>query len=137
MLYNGTTFDTQRSNYSVTALSLAARTGSTTTSDFVNYNARGIIVYFYITVAGSTGNLLLAIEGKNALGTSQYRQINTSYTAATGTGMQAFVVYPGASANANFNRADPVPLAKVFRFSVVPSDLSTTWTYSVAFDFIM
>lgn len=135
-LYNGTTWDRFRNNISGTALASAARTGTTVSSDLVNYNHSGVVVSLYVTAASGTGGLQVAIQMKDTIG-NVYRQINATTSTYTSTGQYVFMLYPGIDAvNSNNNQNVSQVLPQQFRIQVTHGDASS-YTYSVNYQMIL
>lgn len=115
--YNGATFERQRSN-----LEAVVFNGSFSTTQIsplqVNYNARGIYVWFNVTAAtgGTSINLgLSAVDGGFNLATSLLAS-----GALTTTGFRSYMLYPGATATAALTAAPiSLPLPRYFFFNVV------------------
>jgi hypothetical protein len=128
---NGSTFDKQRNNHEVTALSSAARTASVNSSDLTNYNARGIRVVVDITALAG-GNITVAITGKDTL-SGKYTTLLTG-TALSGTGTTTMVIYPGNTVTANLAASTVVP--RLFRVEVTAADASSI-TYSIGVNYIL
>jgi hypothetical protein len=137
MRFNGTTWDRVRNNVDGTALATATRTAGTVESaDIVNYNARGVHVALHYSVGQA--NLVLRIQGKDALSGGYYNQVTTATISATnGAAVAIYKLYPGISAGAATNvggSANDV-LPRTWRVQVVPSG-SPTATYGVGYSMI-
>lgn len=136
MNYNGATWDRNRNNMVGTILSSAARTGTTNSSDFTNYNHRGIVLSLNITSASGTGGLQVLIQVKDSIAVV-YRQLNTSPTAITAAGQYIYMLYPGIDGtNNNNNQNISQVLPQIFRIQVVHGDASS-YTYSVNYHMIL
>lgn len=119
-LYNGATFDRQRSN--VTGALIAA--GATTTQTNValtTYNATKLVVVVNIT-AGS-GSVTVAINGSTS---SAYSYNLLTSTALTGVAATALRIFPDATGVANLVAKDVVP-----RNVSVTATVSGTITYGI------
>lgn len=123
--FNGTNWDRVRTNMDLTLLASAARTGSLNSSDFPNYNARGVQVVVDVTLAG-TGSITLTIQGKDSLSGQYYTLLAGAAVVTVSTNV--YRVYPGLVVAANAAANDFVP--RVFRASIVHNNANTI-TYSV------
>ena len=135
-LYNGASYDRFRNNLVGTGLASAARTSTTTSSDFTNYNHRGIVLSLNVTVASGAGGLQVQIQAKDTIALA-YKAINTAPTAITATGQYIYMIYPGIDTVSN-NNAQNVSqvLPQIFRISVTHGD-SSSYTYSVNYHMIL
>lgn len=137
MLYTGAAWDRQRNNTEGTLLASAARTATADAPNQVNYNARGVVVYVNVTVAG-TGGLTTIIKGIDPV-SGQTVQLNTAAVQITGIGIYAVALYPGASAAPTgtvatgqvVNRV-ATELPRTWKVTIIPADASS-WTYSVGY----
>jgi hypothetical protein len=136
--YNGTNYDHDYNNFSVAdILSVTAQTTTQTSADITNYNARGVLLFFHVTVAGGAG-LTLRAHGKDP-SSGNYNTLNsapTAITAATGTAPQMIAIYPGASAAAGLAQAAPLPVPRTWRVQVVHGD-ATSSSYKVSYAYII
>lgn len=127
LLYNGAAFDRERSNIEATALSSAARTASTNSSDMTNHNQTGLTAFLDITGLGVGSTLQLLVQGKDPVTGNYVTLANGSAQATTGT---TFVhIYPGASAGLSDGFAS-APLPRTWRIRVVHGN-GLSCTYSV------
>lgn len=134
-LYNESTVDRQRGNTHGTLLASAARTATTVSAAQTNYNARGVLLFVYVTGAG-TGSITPKIEALNPLGTGTFYV--ASYNAITTTGSYVYVLYPGANATApaaTSGTASAV-LSRSWDLVMQHAD-SSSWTYSVGHSLII
>lgn len=133
-LYNGggasTSFDRQRNNHEVTVLASASRAVDTNSADQTNYNARGVIVDFDLTVKNST-SITVTIKGKDTL-SGVYSTILASAAIAT-TGHTQLKIAPGITVAANLAVADMVP--RVWRVEITRAGGASD-TYSVSNQYI-
>lgn len=135
LLYNGSTLDRQRGNTELTLLSSAARTATTSSTDQVNYNARGVMVFFSITAIPGTDTVTLTIEAKDPIAGTYEALLAGVAESATGT--KCYLVYPGASAAANgVDVVNGFPLPRTWRVTVTHS-AAGSFTYSVAASLIV
>ena len=138
-IFNGTTWDRQRSNVAATGLASAARTASTQTADQTNYNGRGAQVILDVTATPNDAQTLqITIEAKDPV-TSKYVQM-AAFTALVASAIGAtattatyiYTVYPGAAETiaAAAHELQALPLPRTWRVNVLHSS-SGSWTYSV------
>jgi len=117
-------------------LSSAARTATTTSSDFTNTAYRGLRVTFNIsTVASTAPSLVLDIQAK-AQQANTYTSMLLS-AAVVGTATNAYTVYPGigAAGGANTNTSHGFP--HLFRVMVNANTQTAAITYSVEGDWLL
>lgn len=130
-LSNNSTFDRQRNNHEVTVLASASRAVDTNSADQINYNARGIIVDFDMTVKGST-SVTVTIKAKDSL-SGVYTTLLAS-AAIVATGHTQMIVYPGITVAANLDASAPVP--RIWRVEITRAGGASD-TYSVSNQFIL
>ncbi|MBI2887416.1 MAG: hypothetical protein HYY02_09425 [Chloroflexi bacterium] len=130
LAFNGTTLDRWRNNQEGTLLANAARTASAASPIQTSHNARGVLIYLNITVAG-TGTLTLYIRGSATMSA----QLLAS-AATAGGGLRVYVLYPGASGTGgHIVQAVSAPLPRSWDVLMVPSD-GSSWTYQVDYALI-
>lgn len=127
MLYNGSTWDQKRGNNEVTVLPSAARTVTTNSADFTNYNNTGLHLVINVSAITATPSITPTIQGKDPIS-------GTYYTVLTGlpittTGINIIKVYPGISAVVNASASDILP--RTWRLNMAHADADSI-TYSVA-----
>jgi hypothetical protein len=138
-LYNGSTWDRERGNTEGTALSSAARTGTTSSADLVNYNCRGVIVWLDITANSGSGQLTVLIQGKD--GTGNYYNLNGAGTAVAATNSKfGHECYPGSTTagvatSLRILERTSAALPRSWRVTVSHSS-GVSWTYSVTYSLI-
>ena len=125
-LYNGSTFDRKRANTEETILASAARTATTNSADFTNYNARGAHFIVDVSAIAATPSITVTIQGKDPISSNYYDILVSSALTATGTTI--LKVYPGIGQVANGAASDILP--RTFRVSVAHADTDSI-TYSV------
>lgn len=133
--YNGTSWDRQRGNLEGTAVASASRTTTTSSADFVNYNARGVHAILSVT-SGTSLSLVTEIQGKDPISGSYYA-LNADPSAVTGTGLYVYAIYPGvgvASGGVTQRTSGTVP--RTFRVTVTHGNANAT-TYSVAYALLL
>lgn len=98
--YNGSAFETVRSNLEQSVLSSATRSATVTSADLTNFNASGAIFFLNVSSVPGSGstNVALVIQGKDPV-SGNYATLFTGGTASTGT--VAVMFHPGISASAN------------------------------------
>lgn len=124
--YNDATWDRERNNVERTVLASVARTATLNSSDFTNYNARGLHVVVDVTAVGLTPSITVKIQGKDAL-SGKYYDLLTS-AAITAVGTTALKVYPGVTVAANVAVSDVLPRTYRVRVEHLGTD---SITYSV------
>ncbi len=130
-LYNGATLDLMRNNTEGTALASVARTATTSSSDIINYNARGIAIFFNVSLSNAT-SLTLSVQEKDPISGS-YATLYSA-TAVTTTGMRLYTIYPGI--NSGGTQAYQSAIGRTLRITVTHGD-SNSNTYSVGYSFIV
>lgn len=133
MLYNGSTWDRERSKFTTTVLVEADRTSLTYFPALYSFNCTAVYLYCYVVTAG-TGSLTLALKGSG----------NTNLVYATGktpTATQSIAVAVGAGmANVtddylgNMCETRGTALPHALNGYIYPSD-SSTWRYAVYAEF--
>ena len=85
-LYNGSAWDRERNNQSITYLSSGARTSTTVGANFTTYNAKAVVLAISVTaVAGGGETLTPVIMGNSPIGSAAVILL-TSGTTITATG---------------------------------------------------
>ena len=135
-LFNGTSWDRGRNNEEVTLLASAARTVSTTSSDQVNYNARGIVWLCNVTSVTDTPSVTLQVQLKDPVSGAYFRYctLNT----LTSVDVQMGILYPGAVETQALGDIEiqGLPLGRTWRLAAQHAD-SDSITYSVACSYIL
>ncbi len=131
-LFNETSHDMTRGNTDITVLASAARTATTNSADFTNYNGRGVQVIIDVTVDGAGASVVFAVEMKDPV-SGDYVPILTS-AAVDATGERKLTVYPGATESANLISGQPMP--RTWRVSATHAD-GDSITYSVGASVIL
>lgn len=123
-LYNGTTYDEERSNIEVTLLASAARTTSAVSAVQTNVNHRGVLFELEVTAKAGTTTLTLVLTKTSLSG--QLIGIAVSPAVAVGVNQTyIFVCYPGAVA------ADYAANYQTFGINVKQINLPRSWTVAV------
>lgn len=135
-LFNGATWDRQRSNTEGVALATSDRTATAVSPIIPNHNGRALFALLIVNTAG-TGNLTLrARQYADAAGTGLPTNLGAFNTGITATGRYGLMIAPGITpANIGASGTVQQVAAQVFRsfvVEVVPSD-GSTWNYSVLY----
>lgn len=126
-LFNGDTFDRERGTTEETILASAARTATTNSADFTNYNAKGIKVVIDVTVDPAAASVVFDIEGKDSVSGKYYSLLTSAAIVAVGT--TVLTVFPGVSETANVKASDMLP--RTYRVTATHADADSI-TYSVS-----
>ncbi len=125
-LFNGSGWDRERANTTETILASAARTTTTNSADFTNYNARGAHFFIDVTAVTATPSITVNIQGKDPVSGTYYNLLTS--VAITTVSTAVLKLYPGIGAVANAAAADILP--RTYRVSVTHADADSI-TYSV------
>ena len=142
MVYNGASFDRQRGNTEGTLLASAARTAFTQSAEQVNYNARGVNVWVYVTAKAASTTLNLYIASFNPVSGIVTYEAGVLGWVATANSGQSLQLYPGATTLAattyGYQRIarEAGALSRRWYFQVVPSDANSV-TYSAGYSYIV
>lgn len=142
MVYNGASFDRQRGNTEGTLLASAARTAFTQSAEQVNYNARGVNVWVYVTAKAASTTLDLYIASFNPVSSIVTYEARVLGWVATANSGQSLQLYPGATTLAattyGYQRIarEAGALSRRWYFQVVPSDANSV-TYSAGYSYIV
>lgn len=128
-IYNGTTWDKQRSNVDLgTVLTQTAASAGTTSADQTNYNGVCAVVPVNISAISGTGpTLTVTVQGKDSVSGNYYTLLASA--ALTTTGETVLTVCPGATVAAN--TAASAPLPRTWRISTVIAGTGPSVTYTV------
>jgi hypothetical protein len=135
--YNESTFDRVRNNTQGTLLASQARTIQTGSPIQTNYNAKGVILFLNVTVASGTGGLqpkVLIVDPVSGNAIQYYADPG----AITGTGLYAYVIYPGDNTPAYGTTKQHVQTAlpRTWQANVYVGDASS-YTYSLGYALIL
>lgn len=142
MVYNGASFDRQRGNTEGTLLASAARTAFTQSAEQVNYNARGVNVWVYVTAKAASTTLDLYIASFDPVSSIVTYEARVLGWVATANSGQSLQLYPGATTLAattyGYQRIarEAGALSRRWYFQVVPSDANSV-TYSAGYSYIV
>lgn len=129
ILFNGSTWDRQRANTLHTLLASAVRAATVNSSDQVNYNARGLFIFFSVTVVPGVQTVTLTVTSKDSIA-GTYEVLLTG-GAEVGVCTRCYLLYPGAGAAANgIDVANAFPVPRTWRVTVTHSGAGN-FTYSV------
>ncbi len=117
-----------RGIHELTLLSSAARTATTTSADFTNYNCKGAIFVVDITAVPGVETVQLEVQAGNSIVTKYIPVISGTTQSATGTTW--VLLYPTTMGAANWNNYANGILPKTFRIKMTHS-ASGSFTYSV------
>jgi hypothetical protein len=134
LLLNGTTLDVQRGNTEGTALSSSARSATNNSADLTNYNAKGVVIYFNVSVVPGTDTVTLSVEGKDPV-TGNYGVLFTATAIATTIQPARYVLYPGAS-GAGPTGVLAIPIPRTWRIKITHS-AGTSFTYAVGYSYVL
>lgn len=134
-LFNETTFDRQRGNTDFTVLPSAVRIASVSSADFINYNSRGIILFYNITAAPGIQTLSVRIDNKDPV--SGVYTATALFTATmVAAGIFSYLLYPSAITAAAYTGNIAGTLSRTFRITTIHSGVGG-WTYSVGASLIL
>jgi hypothetical protein len=128
-LFNGSTWDRVRNNAEFTILQSAVRSGTLYSDDLVNYNAKGILLFFDITAVPGTDTVQLVVQVKD-FASGGYNDFLVG-TAWSTTGRRTYLLYPGAvNTSGDVDVVEGSPLPRTWRVAIIHS-AATDFTYSV------
>lgn len=116
-----------RGNENQTLLTSVGRTITTSSADFKNYNARGVMCFWNWTIAGATPSLIFTIEGKDPI-SGLYFALATA-AAQTTIGARIVIMYPTVTGGSS-------PLSLTWRVTITHNNANSN-TYSVSADLIV
>ena len=119
--------------YDALEVASAARTSGYIGPTHVNTTgSRGILIYLNVTAASGPGGLQCTLENLDPV-SGQWAQANSTPTAITASGLQKYMVYPGAaSTNPGSSQTASGPLCRQWRIHVFAGD-ATSYTYSLGY----
>ncbi len=126
-IFNENGFDRKRGNTEETILASAARTSSVSSSDFTNFNAKGIKVVIDVTADPAAASVTFDIEGKDPISGNYYSLLTSAAVTAVGT--TVLTVFPGIAETANLKASDILP--RTYRVTATHAD-GDSITYSVS-----
>ncbi len=133
-LFNGAAWDPQRNNTELTLLTSAARTATTASAEQVNYNARGVLLYFNVSAVPGTDTVQLTVEGKDPV-SGNWGQIWAPAAISATVQPGRYMLYPGVGA-ANLTGQASAALPRIWRVRVIHSGVGS-FTYSVGASLIL
>jgi len=139
--FNGSAWDRWRNNTEETVLPSAARKTSGSSADQTNFNARGVIIWLYISaVSGSYAageGLEIQLQGKDPT-TGAYLFISPTIGPYTTIGHRQLLIYPGATDSAGLIEGEnDIPLPRVWRINYRISGTDPSFTFSVGASYIV
>ena len=112
-------------------LTSAARTATATSTGFINYSNRGLMVNLNVTAASGTGGLTVNVQYADQI-LSNFANVFSATLPVTAVGYSQYCLYPGvASTGSGFTQTLGIPLGAVWRVQVTVGDASS-YTYQVA-----
>jgi hypothetical protein len=138
-LFNGTTFERQRSNTTDTAsVASAARTATGNSSDMTNLNAAGVTAFVNVTAAsGTSPTLLVTLQGKDPISATYYTLVAQAAT-LTAAGSATLTAYPGASGGpASPSATSGMPVPRTWRVLWTIAGTTPSFTFSVGINYIL
>ncbi|MFY9223202.1 MAG: hypothetical protein WAQ98_11050 [Blastocatellia bacterium] len=133
-LWNGSAWDRQRGNLEATLLSSTGRTSTAQSSDIVNFNGKGLILFVNVTSAGS-GSITPTLQVKDPVSGS-YKTIWQATTAIESNGLYAYMIYPGAASVGIWTEIAQCVVPRTSRLEMVANN-SNSITYSVGASFLL
>lgn len=133
MRFNGSTWDRARNNIELTLLASAARTATTNTTDQVNYNHRGLILFVDVTARAASTTLTPNLQVKEVVG-GNYITVWTAAAAINSSDTTiAYLFYPSALADAAelYTESVDLTIGRTWRIAMTHSDTDSI-TYSVS-----
>ncbi len=128
-LFNGMLWDRARNNHILTLLPSAVRAVTTASANQVNYNGRGVLIFFDITVVPGATTVTLTIDTYDSIG-GTWKLLLTG-AAEVGVVDRCYLLYPGAGVAANgIDVVNAFPLPRTWRINVTHSGAGN-FTYSV------
>ena len=127
LLFNGTTWDRERSNTEETYLASAARTATNNSADFTNYNARGLHAIVNVSAVTGAASITPTIQAKDPVSGLYYDLLVGLPITTVGTNV--LKVYPGISPVLNASASDLLP--RTYRLRIVHGTADSI-TYSVS-----
>ncbi len=127
--WNGATWDRERGLETFSILASAARTATTLSATFTNYNARGLMVGWNITAVPGVQTVTLEVYGQTAPIGLQLLLLGS--TAKVATGVFAYIVLPGVAAAAmGIDAVSGFPVPRQFFIRIAHSGAGS-FTYVV------
>ena len=124
-----------RDNVEVTLLASAVRAATTSSADQINYNAKGVYIFFNITAVPGVDTVTLTITAKDPVAGTDEVLLTGAAEAAIAS--RCYLLYPGAGAAANgVDVVNAFPLPRTWRVTVTHS-AATNFTYSVGAAYIL
>ncbi|MHB1865548.1 MAG: hypothetical protein ACYCPS_05340 [Candidatus Saccharimonadales bacterium] len=142
LAFNGSSWDRVYNNTQGPLIASAARTGGATSPTMTNYNARGVVVYLYISAVPATPSsgtgLYIVVEGTDPVSGNPV-QLNDSPSLLTLEGIHAAILYPGdtSGGGASAGQAQHFPTALPREWGVsITAATTDSYTFSVGYSLI-
>jgi len=141
MGFNGSSWDRWRNNIPYTLLPSATRTASGYSADQVNYNARGVILWLYISAVSGTfatgEGLRIRILGKD-ITSGRYGALTDWIGPYTIVTFRTLACYPGArNVQGVLDGANDLPLPRIWRVQYDITGTNPSFTFSVGASYIV
>jgi len=139
--FNGSTWDRWRNNTNITVLPSATRTASGKSADQTNYNAKGVIIWLYISAVSGTftagEGLEVGVAAKDPV-TGGFYYIAPRIGPYTTKGGRELLIYPGCTdTGGQFEGKNDVPLPRVWRVYYIITGTNPSFTFSVGASLIV
>jgi len=140
-LFNGSSWDRWRNNTEVTVLPMGTRTTSGNSAEQINYNAKGVMVFLYVSaVSGSFAageGLRLRVETRDPA-SGIWRRLIDYIGPYTTTGLWNILIYPAATDTAGMiDSENDIPLPRRWRVGYTITGTNPSFTFSVGASYIM
>jgi len=127
--FNESTWDRLRGNTELTLLANATRSSTTLSAEQTSYNARGVIVWIYVSAVPGGDTVALNVHAKDPVSGAFANWLRGG--AVAGLGNYDYVVYPGVvDTTAEVHGEQAMPIPRSWRIQVVHSGAGN-FTYSV------
>lgn len=132
-LWNGSSFDRERSNMEGTLLASAARTATTSSPSQKNYAGDALMVFLNVSVASGTGGLTTRLRWYDPVSGSQ-STLHSDPAAVTATGNFIYAYGLGCTGpiGLSLKAVYSIPVPRTFDVTIVHGDASS-YTYSVGY----
>lgn len=134
--FNGTTWDRQRGNTSVSVEASSAKTASgNSAAALTNHSASGAILFVNVSaVSGTTPTLVVRAQMQDPVGSGWIDIPGAATASITGVSNVALAIYPGATVAAN--AAVSYPLPRVWRLAWTITGTTPSFTFSVGAQYV-
>jgi hypothetical protein len=137
LLFNGTTWDRQRGNTSLSVEASSAKTANgNSAAAIVNHNARGVQLFVNVSASsGTTPTLVVRVQVQDPVGSGWVDLPGAATASITGNGLTLLTIYPGIAAVANSAINQPLP--RNYRLAWVVGGTTPSFTFSVGAQYIL